>query len=222
MEDLRKQGQAELMQIKGHDCYFYDFEDAFGYSVLVFKNGKQIHYANDYQLHHRGKQKDELKPLYIEYMNNKLFTEKELMEDVKDYHDYNHKCYYLRNYWIMQFDYISIFCAGNLSEEEREKIREQFKTMYSCPNSCCYVYDKKIVDRSNELMEHLQTSLAKLKENEETFRQMISYELANHEACITCDYRDALCTLGLSFNELEDWQKKIVKAELNKQINEYC
>ena len=51
---------------------------------------------------------------------------------------------------------------------------------------------------------------------------MISYELANHEACITYDYRDALDSLGLTFNKLTEDQKRIVKQELNKQIESYC
>ena len=43
----------EIMEIKEHKCIFVDFNDnRFGYSVLVFKNGKHIYYANDYELHH--------------------------------------------------------------------------------------------------------------------------------------------------------------------------
>lgn len=222
MQEWANSGRAEKLNIKNHDCFLCDLGEYFGYSILVFKNGKQIYYANDYQLHHSNKEESELKPLYIEYTNNKLFTEEELADSVKDYDEHRRKSEYLRNYWIMQFDYISIFCAGNTPESERERIREQFKTMFFCNNSCCYVYDKEIVNKSNEMMKHLQESFALLKENENSFRQMISYELANHEACITCDCRDALDSLGLRYSELEDWQKIIVKEELERQINEYC
>ena len=51
---------------------------------------------------------------------------------------------------------------------------------------------------------------------------MISRELANHEACITCDYTDALDALGFRFEELTEAQQKIVKKELNRQIQAYC
>lgn len=67
----------------------------------------------------------------------------------------------------------------------------------------------------------MKKSFNDLKKNDETFREMISSELANHEACITCDYTDALESLGLNFNKLTESQQKIVKEELGKQINAY-
>lgn len=51
---------------------------------------------------------------------------------------------------------------------------------------------------------------------------MIAYELANHEACITCDYRGALASLGMRFENLTEEQRRIVKEELKKQIDSYC
>ena len=51
---------------------------------------------------------------------------------------------------------------------------------------------------------------------------MVSRELANHEACITCDYTDALDALGLRFDELTEAQQEIVKKELDRQIHAYC
>ena len=51
---------------------------------------------------------------------------------------------------------------------------------------------------------------------------MVRKELANHEACITCDYTDALTALGLSFERLTDEKQKIVKEELRRQIENYC
>ena len=41
--------------IKDHDVYFVDFGGYFGYSALVFAEGRHIYHANDYALHHRGK-----------------------------------------------------------------------------------------------------------------------------------------------------------------------
>lgn len=222
VEDWKNKGFAEKLVIKNHDCYLCDLGGGFDYSVLVFKNRKHIYFANDYQLHHSSKKRCDLKQIYIDNMNAKLFTEEELENASKSYEEYSKKSYYLRNYWIMQFEHISIFCAGNTSEDERVKIREKFKSMFYCKNSCCYVYDERIVKKSNRLMNCLRKSFESLKHSEECFSQMISYELANHEACITCDYREALDSLGLSFNELEDWQKRIVKRELSKQTHEYC
>jgi len=215
---LKEEGKAELLNIKEHNCYLVDLGEYFEYSVLVFKNNKHIYYANDYQLHHRNKSIEELKQWYIETLNNKLFTELELMEDIQDYDEYSRKSYYVRNYWIMQFDYVSVFYIGNLSEEQiiaKEK-------MFYCPTCFCYVNDKSIIEKSNKFITHIEKSFMKAKENTEVFRKMISYELANHEACISCDYRDALDSLGLVYNKLKDWQKQVVKTELNKQIHEYC
>ena len=90
---LKEEGKAELLNIKVHNCYLVDLEGNFGYSVLVFKNNKHMHYANDYQLHHRNKSIEELKQWYIETLNNKLFTESELMEDIQDYNEYSRKSY---------------------------------------------------------------------------------------------------------------------------------
>ena len=210
---LKEEGKAELLNIKEHNCYLVDLGEYFEYSVLVFKNNKHIYYANDYQLHHRNKSIEELKQWYIKTLNNKLFTESELMEDIQNYDEYKNKSYYVRNYWIMQFERVSIFYIGNLSEEQiiaKEK-------MFYCSTCFCYVNDK-----SNKFITHIEESFAKAQENTEVFRKMISYELANHEACITCDYRDTLDSLGLTFDKLTGDQKRIVKEELKKQNENYC
>lgn len=49
----------EAATVKGHQVYFVDFGGYFGYSVLVFADGHYIKYANDYELHHSGKSRDE-------------------------------------------------------------------------------------------------------------------------------------------------------------------
>ena len=47
-----KEIAIEMIMIKDHDCFFADLGENFGYSVLVFKNGRHIYFANDYELHH--------------------------------------------------------------------------------------------------------------------------------------------------------------------------
>lgn len=214
---MEKEGKAEPVTIKGHACYLVDFGDRFGYSVLVFKNNHDIHYANDYQLHHSGKTVEELKQWYIDTLNNKLFTESELMEEVHTYDEYKRKGYYLRNYWIMQFERVSAIYIGK-PDEELKKAKEK---MFYCPVCYCYVKDNNIVDRAWKFLSHIEKSFSKAKENKEVFRKMVSYELASHEARITCDYRDALDTLGLEFEDLTEEQKQIVKQELKKQMDSY-
>ena len=214
MEELRANGEAELLNIKDHNCYLVDLKGYFGYSVLVFKNSHHIYYANDYQLHHNNKTKEELRTRYIEGLKNKLFTESELMENVQTYANYERMSYYVRNYWIMQFDHVSIFYIGKPTEEQK-KAKEE---MVFCPTCFCYVSDKTVVEKAYKLINHIEKSFSEAKENEEVFREMISYELANHEAGYTGSYTDALESLGLEFNNLTDRQRSIVTEELKLQI----
>lgn len=218
-----KELAIESMEIKEHECFFVDFGGYFGYSVLVFKNGKHVHYVDDFELHHTYKVKElgkeGLKQWYIKSLNRKLFTDVELMETITSYDEYERKNHFLRNYYIMKFDYISIFGIGEKTKSGFEEDKKTY-TVYN-PVSFCYVKDENIVETQTKILKHLEKSFKELKENEETFREMISSELANHEACITCDYTDALDALDLSFNKLTESQQKIVKEELRKQINAY-
>lgn len=219
-----KQMAIETMKIKDHECIFVDFDGYFGYSVLVFKNGKHIHYADDFELHHghivKESGKEALKQWYIDTLNRKLYTDAELLEDVKTYDEYEKKNYFLRNYYIMRYDYVSIFGIGEEAQKAFDEARKTY-TIYN-PASFCYVMDESIVKTQSEILKHLEESFEKLKSSDETFKEMVSRELANHEACITCDYTDALDALGLRFDELTEEKQKIVKEELKKQIHAYC
>lgn len=213
----------ETMDIKEHECFFVDFGGYFGYSVLVFKNEKHIYYADDFELHHhyivKQTGKEGLKQWYIESLNRKLYTEKELFENVKTYNEYKQKDYFLRSYYIMKFDFLSIFGIGEEAKKGFEEARKIY-TVYN-PVSFCYVKDKGIVEKQVKILNHLEKSFKRLKENNETFREMIRYELENHEACITCSYTEALNSLGLRFKDLAEEKQNIVKEELNRQIEKY-
>lgn len=219
-----KKNALETMKIKDHDCFFVDFGGCFGYSVLIFRNGKHIHYANDYELHHgylvEEQGKEALRQYYIDTMNGKLFTDEELLQGVTSYDEYKCKDYFLRNYWIMQFDGLSIFGIGEKDQKEFDEAKPNFP--FYNPVSFCYVADVEIVEKSKMFSEHLEKAYAELKTNDEAFRDMVRRELANHEACITCDYTDALDALGMVFEELTQARQCIVKQELNRQIHEYC
>lgn len=222
IEEAKKMA-LETMEIKEHKCIFVDFGGYFGYSVLVFKNGKHIHYADDFELHHayiiKKSGKEALKQWYIDTLNSKLFTDAEFLEDVKTYDEYKKKNHFLRNYWIMRYDYVSIFGIGEEAQRAFNKARKTY-TIYN-PVSFCYVADKSIVDTQEKYLHHLEEAYNSLKDNTETFREMIISELANHEACITCDYTDALDALGMRFEELTEEKQKIVKEELRKQMESY-
>ena len=94
----------ETASVKGHQVYFVDFGGYFGYSVLVFADGHHIKYANDYELHHKDKSRDELQKFYLSSLSRKLFTADE-METVSDYQDKQAKEYYIRNYYGLRRDH---------------------------------------------------------------------------------------------------------------------
>ena len=82
----------ETTEIKEHECFFVELGEYFGYSVLIFKNGRHIYHANDYELHHsltvEKKGKEGLKQYYIKSLSKKLFTNAELLEPIGSYDEY--------------------------------------------------------------------------------------------------------------------------------------
>lgn len=221
--DEAKERALEMLKIKEHDCFLVDLGEYFEYSMLVFKNQRHIYFANDYEMHHSVTMeefgREGLRELYIKQANNKLFTDKELMEEVRSYDEYKKKDYFLRNYWIMRYDYTSIFA---ISEKDKAKVKEGIKKHpYFNPICFCYVVDEKIVKDAEKYHQHLEMEYEKLKANLDEFRRMIRYELANHEACVSCSADDTLYALCLKYEELSSEQQKIVKEELNRQIRNY-
>ena len=156
---------------------------------------------------------------YIELLNKKLFTDSELLEPIGSYEEYNRKDYFLRNLWIMRYDYISAFA---ISDKAQNAIEESKKTHpFFNPMSFCYVANKEIIHQESKYFEHLQKEFEKLSNDLDFFRKIIATELANHEACLTCDYKEALSAIGLKFDDLPIDKQNIVKVELKKQIDNY-
>ena len=133
---------TEATEIKGHQIYFVDFGGYFGFSVLVFADGHHIKYANDYELHHKGKNRDELREFYLDSLKRKLFTADE-METVSDYQDKQAKECYIRNYYGLRRDHVSMFFCG--PDEEREKLRKKTENMIFSHVFLAF-YDKKDAD----------------------------------------------------------------------------
>lgn len=216
----------ENLTIKDHDCFFIDFGGYFGYSVLVFKNGKHIYHANDYELHHhwlvKEKGRDALREYYINEMNEKLFTDTEMMEEPTSYDEYEKKNHFLRNYYIMRYEHETIFFIGTDKEREKRNRKIEKKYPYYNPVSFCHVSDPEIINTQKKYLAILRNAYKHFKNNPKIFREMVRKELANHEACVTCDYTDALDALDMKFEELTEEKQQIVKEELRKQIENYC
>ena len=169
----------ETTTVKGHQIYFVDFGGYFGYSVLVFADGHHIKYANDYELHHNGKSHDELRELYLESLAHKLFTEDE-MKTITDYKNEKAKEYYIRNYYGLRRDHISMFFCG--SDEEREKLRKKTESMIFSPVFYAY-YDKKDTDfvKSGAKLLHDLKQAKQQNNTPEYWKNAFLYEMCNHE-----------------------------------------
>ena len=81
--------------IKGHNIYFVDIDGGFGYSYLVFRNGHSIHYANDYELHHPRRTREELNEMYHKSLNSKLFEDEDFSKNIKTNDEYRLRTQYL-------------------------------------------------------------------------------------------------------------------------------
>lgn len=204
-----------------------DFAGYFGYSALVFKDGAHIHYCNDYELHHTGKPREELREFYLESLKNKLFTDDEF-NVVLNYKDFQKKEYFLRNHYIQRIPYITAFTIIHNEKESREFDRK-VKGMFYNPLSFCYV-DRKYISFCQRQAK-LLAALCRAKENASKdnfgyWKSAFLYEMWNHEYGINWDgdYEVLNCfgnleykqyaSIGYYFNQLNftDTQKKAYEA----------
>ena len=186
----------EALNIKGHTVYLVDFDGYFGYSCLVFKNGHHISYANDYALHHAGKGRDELRAFYLEKMDNILFTPEEITAPLADYEEYSRKEYYLRNYYGMQEDHISMFQIWHTKQEEQE-YKERTAKMFFDPVSFAYYNNADFVKKHMELLCKLEAAKDAMSDNFDYWKSAFEYEMNNYEYAINwqADY-DTLSAFG--------------------------
>lgn len=230
-----KQLATESTMIKDHTVYFVDLKGYYGYSALVYKNNHQIHYVNDYELHHKNRTHEELKKIYINGISSKIFTESEIINDpIKDYNDYQLKNHYLYNYWHMQFDYVSSFAILN-TEEQKKAFDEKIKGMTYCPIGFYYIKDKSVIDRHIKLYKALEANNKKATTNNyDYWYKAFLHEFWNHEYCINYqgDY-DVINAIGsvewlsdcagyndyLNASDLNEVQKKAYKAARSEYLN---
>lgn len=65
----------------------------------------------------------------------------------------------------------------------------------------------------DEIFERHQREMERIKENEDLLLEAISYELRNHEFCITHDETDALESLGLTKEDVPERILNMAKSE---------
>lgn len=209
----------EHMRVKGYDCLLINFDDAKGLSILVYKNGKHINYAvDDFEFLHERMVSENgigaLRQYYLDKVNKVLFTDDELMGNVASYDEFLRKEYFLRNYWIMQYEHTSTFSTAK--EDIEELMRDKKIHPYYCAVCSCYVGDQAICNKANMYRDHLQGEYKKLQQSGDGFREIISYELSKF---ITGNADKALNALGLEYDTLSDWQKRILNQELKERYD---
>ena len=231
----------ETMQIKTHTVYFVDFGGWFGYSALVFMDGRHIYYANDYLCHynHMEWSQPELRAHYIEVLNGKLFTEDEITSPITTYGEYEHKSYFLHNYYGMRREYVSIF-AVNPSEDERKSFQERTASMTYDPVAFAYYDDAAFVEHHIALNDALESSWQEHRNDYEVLKSAFMHEMWNHEYAINwqgnwdvlnalypCRYHDPDWVVEAYFEELNfnDTQRRAymdARQEYMKQANDAC
>lgn len=184
-EDEVKEIARTSKEINGHTVYFVDFKNAFGYSALVFADGKHIHYANDHELHHRHMSRSELYKWYVKTMSNKLYTEEQLLEPIRDYDDYAARTRFLRNYYPMRRKSESIFGIVH-SEKERKAWQKKVKRMFYSDIAFAYFDDPEFVEHMEKLMQGIENRWTEKVDDFDTWKAAFKYEMANHEYIINC------------------------------------
>lgn len=164
----------EKVDVKGHDVYLVDLGDWFGYSALVCADGHHLKYANDYQLHHRNKTREELRDWYIEKMGQILFTEDELAQRSDNYDERQRKAHYLHNYYSDRRLKVSMF--GNAPDWFDDKKNEMVFSFVGFG----YYFDAEFVKHMDELKEAFEQANDPLRDYESA-KSAFKYEMYNHE-----------------------------------------
>ncbi len=184
----------ESMEIKGHQIYLVGFGGYFGYSVLVFADGRHIYHANDYELHHKGKSREELHALYIAKLNRILFTEAELVAPTSDPDEIDRRRYYLQNYFGMRRENVSCFAICRNDAEEAAYNQKISGMIF---NRVCFAYytDRDFVKKCAQLWQGIEAAANANADNFDYWKAAFLAEMDNHEYGINwqADYDVVSC-----------------------------
>lgn len=209
----------ETAEIKGHNVYFVQLGKYFGYSALVYYNGHDIHYVNDYELHHKTMEKSELHDWYVKSLNSKLYTEEELAAPLESYGDYERRKYFLRNYYPMRYNYVSHFGNFN-SEQYTELYKAVTADMYDSRIAFCWFESPEIPERIAELDAAIEAARAGVAENFDYWYKGFYHEFFNYECMIGGRYDEAAAAVLNGAKPNETIQAAYKKAK--KDFLAYC
>lgn len=184
----------ESTEIKGHQIYFVDFGGYFGYSALVFADGRHIYHANDYELHHKGESREDLRALYVAKLERILFTESELVAPTSDPGEIDRRRNYLQNYFGMRRENVSCFAIFHNAAEEAAYTRRRSGMIF---NRVCYAYysDRAFVEKCVQLLKGIEAAANANADNFDYWKAAFLREMDNHEYVINwqADYDVVSC-----------------------------
>jgi hypothetical protein len=171
---------GEHINVKGHDVCLIDLGGRWGYSALVCADGKHIKYANEYELHYphyKDRGRDALRKRYIELLNEKLFTEDEIVQPSDDYNERQAKVGYLVNYYSYRRD-----CWHFIGERP-----SWYGDHVTCCPGCYVMYRKEDSDFARhiqDLYDAFSVANDPLRDYEHAYKAFL-YEMYNHEYAIS-------------------------------------
>ena len=202
----------EVCSVKQHQIYFIEAGGYFGLIALVFKNGHNIKYAADSELHHRGHSKKEVKKIILKGMERALFTDDEMLSGsaVVNYDTYQAVKHYITNYYVLRYNYISAFYISNGHTAAENKAREDsLKGLVYNPYSFCYMSKKDAswcVNAQRQMLEATEAAWSEAqREDVNKLKNAFLHEMFNHEYSINWDPdRETLSAFGLPWNFKSD------------------
>lgn len=177
----------EAIPVKGFTIYLADVGGHFGYSMICYGDGRQIIWANDYALHHdfylKSHTRADLRELYIKKANAQLYTEEELAQPLKSYHDYERRRKFISELLPLKRDFMSIFCCCSTAEEKAAREAERAAHPINCASAFGYFTeaDKEFAEHIDELMLNLVKQVEDTANDYDYQYKAFYYELGNHE-----------------------------------------
>lgn len=190
--------------INGHEVYFADLGEYFGFSALVFRSGHHLYYANNYALHHPNTDKETLRTRYLQRLSKSLYTDDQLLTPISTYNEKESRINYLNNYYpLLCDDKISAFNIFHSDDEKKVFLNSVSGMYYAGFLGFFYTADKTFIDHYRELYKGVGEAYKKTQDSPEFWLDAFKYEMFNHEYAINyqgdydvcscfckCDYGD--------------------------------
>lgn len=183
----------DVEMVKEHTVFFIDFGKFFGYSAIVFYGNAHIYHASDYELHHKSLEGDKksLKAFYIKALNNKLFTDDELINSApKSYDELGRRRNFLNNYIGQRMNHVSFFHIFN-DEKVAEAYTRETKNLYRSDVAYAFYDDRDFVERMERLEEATKDWEIKIADDLDFWTDAFYYEFMNYECIYGGRYSEA-------------------------------